>query len=55
VVDELGRLIETTGARRIAIFHVAIADVRTTIRSLEDFALLVAPQLADRTVRPPTR
>lgn len=46
VVDELGRFIETTGARRIALFHEAIGDVATTIKSLQDFALLVAPQLA---------
>lgn len=46
VVDELGRFIETTGARRIAVFHEAIADPTVSINSLEDFALLVAPQLA---------
>ena len=46
VVDELGRFIESTGARRIAIYHEAIADPATTMRSLRDFALFVAPQLA---------
>lgn len=46
VVDELGRFIETTGARRIAIYHEAIADRPTTMKSLQDFALLVAPQLS---------
>jgi alkanesulfonate monooxygenase SsuD/methylene tetrahydromethanopterin reductase-like flavin-dependent oxidoreductase (luciferase family) len=45
VVDELGRFIETTGARRIAIYHEAIGDPATTMKSLHDFALLVAPQL----------
>lgn len=50
LVDELGRFVETTGARRIAIYHEAIADPATTMNSLRDFALLVAPQLgaADR-------
>jgi alkanesulfonate monooxygenase SsuD/methylene tetrahydromethanopterin reductase-like flavin-dependent oxidoreductase (luciferase family) len=46
VVDELGGFIETTGARRIALFREAIADPATALKSLQDFALLVAPQLA---------
>lgn len=46
VVDELGHFIEATGARRIAIYHEAIADPATTMRSLHDFAIHVAPQLA---------
>lgn len=45
VVDELGEFIETTGARRIAIYPEAIADAAVTLTSLEDFAGLVAPQL----------
>jgi alkanesulfonate monooxygenase SsuD/methylene tetrahydromethanopterin reductase-like flavin-dependent oxidoreductase (luciferase family) len=45
VVDELGRFIETTGARRIAVYHEAIADAATTMKSLNDFAVHVAPQL----------
>lgn len=46
VVDELGRFIETTGARRIAVFHEAIAEPGATLKSLEDFALSVRPQLS---------
>ncbi len=45
VVDELGGFIETTGARRIAVYHEAIADPATTMKSLRDFALHVVPQL----------
>jgi alkanesulfonate monooxygenase SsuD/methylene tetrahydromethanopterin reductase-like flavin-dependent oxidoreductase (luciferase family) len=45
VVDELGGFIETTGARRIALFHEAIGDAATALKSLQDFALVVAPQL----------
>jgi alkanesulfonate monooxygenase SsuD/methylene tetrahydromethanopterin reductase-like flavin-dependent oxidoreductase (luciferase family) len=45
VVDELGGFIETTGARRIALFHEAIGDASMALKSLQDFALLVAPQL----------
>jgi alkanesulfonate monooxygenase SsuD/methylene tetrahydromethanopterin reductase-like flavin-dependent oxidoreductase (luciferase family) len=48
VVDELGSFIEATGARRIAVYHEAIADPVTTMTSLRDFALLVAPQLRVR-------
>ncbi|MCV7226599.1 LLM class flavin-dependent oxidoreductase [Mycolicibacterium komossense] len=51
VVDELGRFIETTGAQRITLFHEAIADPAIAMRSLEDFALLVAPQLPTGTER----
>ncbi|HEX2283829.1 MAG TPA: LLM class flavin-dependent oxidoreductase, partial [Mycobacterium sp.] len=46
VVDELGAFIDKTGARRIALYHEAIGDPGATLKSLEDFALLVAPQLA---------
>ena len=46
VVDELGSFIESTGARRIALFHEAIGDSTTTIKSLHDFAVHVAPRLA---------
>ncbi|WP_233164885.1 LLM class flavin-dependent oxidoreductase [Mycobacterium sp. AT1] len=46
VVDELGSFIEATGARRIAGYHEAISDASVTLRSLEDFAQIVVPQLA---------
>lgn len=55
VVDELGSFIETTGARRIAFYHEAIADPATTMKSLHDFALLVAPQLVVPSERRGTR
>ncbi|WP_441963665.1 LLM class flavin-dependent oxidoreductase [Mycolicibacterium houstonense] len=45
VVDELGRFMETTGATRIAVYHEAIGDPATTMKSLQDFAILVAPQI----------
>jgi alkanesulfonate monooxygenase SsuD/methylene tetrahydromethanopterin reductase-like flavin-dependent oxidoreductase (luciferase family) len=45
VVDELGRFIELTGARRIAVYHEAIGDAAATMKSLQDFALLVVPEL----------
>lgn len=48
VVDELGAFIDTTGARRIAIYPEAIADAEVTLKSLENFAGLVAPQLTPR-------
>ncbi|MCF6385447.1 LLM class flavin-dependent oxidoreductase [Mycobacterium sp. MBM] len=52
VVDELGAFIDTTGARRIAIYPEAIADGALTLKSLEDFAGLVAPQLTKRDTVP---
>ena len=45
VVDELGRFLSRTAARRIAIYHEAIADPDVTMQSLEDFAVTVMPQL----------
>lgn len=45
VVDELGQFIETTGATRIAVYFESIADKKVTLRSLEDFASVVAPEL----------
>ncbi|WKG01975.1 LLM class flavin-dependent oxidoreductase [Mycolicibacterium sp. HK-90] len=45
VADELGRFMETTGATRIAVYHEAIGDPATTMKSLQDFAILVAPQI----------
>ncbi|MET4427174.1 LLM class flavin-dependent oxidoreductase [Mycolicibacterium sp. 624] len=45
VVDELGQFIETTGASRIAVYFESIADKKVTLRSLEDFASVVAPAL----------
>lgn len=45
VVDELGGFIDATGARRIAIYPEAIADPAVTLKSLEDFAEAVVPQL----------
>ena len=46
VVDELGAFIEQTGARRLALYHEAIADPASTLTSIERFASDVAPQLA---------
>lgn len=50
VVDELGSFIAATNANRITIYHEAIADRETTLRSLEDFAQLVIPQLVGSAV-----
>lgn len=46
VVDDLGGFIDATGARRIAIYPEAIADAAVTLKSLENFAEVVVPQLA---------
>ncbi len=45
VVEGLGEFMETTGARRIAIYAEAIADRDATLQSIERFAKDVAPQL----------
>jgi alkanesulfonate monooxygenase SsuD/methylene tetrahydromethanopterin reductase-like flavin-dependent oxidoreductase (luciferase family) len=47
VVDGLGAFIAETGARRLVLYHEAIADARLTLGSLERFAIDVAPQLGD--------
>lgn len=45
VVDQLGRFLETTGARRLALYHEAVADAEITMTSIERFATEVAPRL----------
>lgn len=48
VVDELGAFIETTGARRLALYQEAIADPALTLASIERFAADVAPHLTSQ-------